>query len=179
MKRIPNKTIFAAMLALALAPIISARAEDNTLPAEAAKSVTAFKTADAGLNKFFENSAGYAILPTVGQGALVVGGEHGHGLVYAKGKLVGKATLNEVTVGAQVGGGSFSEIIFFETADALKSFMASNWSMDAKASATVAASGSASNAKYMQGVAVFTLPKSGAMLQAAVGGQKFKFEPLK
>src|ERR1039457_2529283 len=35
------------------------------------------------------------------------------------------------------------------------------------------------NAKYEQGVAVFTLPKSGAMVAAAVGGQKFKFEPIK
>ena len=51
--------------------------------------------------------------------------------------------------------------------------------MDAQAKAAVAASGASVNAKYQQGVAVFTLPKSEAMVKAAVGGQKFKFEPFK
>ena len=50
--------------------------------------------------------------------------------------------------------------------------------MSAGAKASVAASGVAASAKYEQGVAVFTLPKSGAMVAAAVGGQKFKFEPI-
>ncbi len=49
----------------------------------------------------------------------------------------------------------------------------------AAAKATVAASGAAVNAKYEQGVAVFTLPKSGVMVAAAIGGQKFKFEAIK
>jgi lipid-binding SYLF domain-containing protein len=99
-------------------------------------------------------------------------------LLYEKGKPTGKVTLTEVSVGAQVGGGSFSEVIFFETQAALNSFKTTKYEMSAAAKATVAASGAAANAKYDQGIAVFTLPKSGAMVAAAIGGQKFKFEPL-
>lgn len=51
--------------------------------------------------------------------------------------------------------------------------------MAASAKASMVASGVAANARYDQGVAVFTLPQSGAMVKAAVGGQKFKFAPMK
>jgi lipid-binding SYLF domain-containing protein len=162
---------------VALASSLTTHAED--LKAKSEEAVQNFKMADSGLTNFFAKAAGYAILPGVGEGGFIFGGEHGDGLVYEKDKLVGKVTMSEVSVGAQVGGGSFAEIIFFETADALKNFEKSKWEMSAKAKASVAASGVAQNAKYDQGVAVFTLPKSGAMLAAAIGGQKFKFEPLK
>ena len=87
--------------------------------------------------------------------------------------------MSEISIGAQVGGGKFAELIFFETDSALQSFESAKWEMSAVAKANVAASGVASSAKYEQGVAVFTLPKSGAMVAAAIGGQKFKFDALK
>lgn len=67
-----------------------------------------------------------------------------------------------------------------KSAEAIQNFkMADAGLTNFFAKANVAASGAAANAKYEQGVAVFTLPKSGAMVAAAIGGQKFKFEPLK
>jgi lipid-binding SYLF domain-containing protein len=177
MKRIFQTTTRIALLIMALSPAFTARAED--LKAKSAEAVQNFKSADPGLTKFFEQSAGYAILPGVGEGGFIIGGEHGDGLLYAKDKLIGKVKMSEISVGAQVGGGSFAEVIFFETEAALNEFKKAKWEMSAKAKASVAASGVAENAKYEQGVAVFTLPKSGAMVAAAVGGQKFKFEPIK
>jgi lipid-binding SYLF domain-containing protein len=162
---------------VALASSLTLRAED--LKAKSEEAVQNFKLADSGLTNFFTSAAGYAILPSVGEGGLIFGGEHGDGLVYEKEKLVGKVTMSEVSVGAQVGGGSFAEIIFFETASALQSFKSAKWEMSGVAKANVAASGVAANAKYQEGVAVFTIPKSGAMVAAAIGGQKFKFKALK
>ena len=40
-------------------------------------------------------------------------------------------------------------------------------------------SGASANARYQNGVAVFTATKGGLMAEAAVGGQKFSFEPFK
>ncbi len=170
---------WAGLLLVALVSITSARSADlKTLKTEAEESVTNFKRADPGLASFFDKAAGYAIIPSVGEGGFIIGGQHGEGLVYEKGNAVGKVKVSEVSVGAQVGGGAFSEIVFFETEEALKDFKKSKWDMSAKAKANVAASGVAANAKYEQGIAVFTLPKKGAMVAAAIGGQKFKFEPL-
>jgi lipid-binding SYLF domain-containing protein len=177
MKQRRLKHNLAALLMLALASTITAGAAD--LKAKAEEAVKNFKRADPGLTNFFSKAAGYAILPGVGEGGFIIGGERGDGLVYEKTNLVGKVTMTEVSIGAQVGGGSFAEIIFFETESELQSFKKAKWEMSAKAKANVAASGVAANAKYDQGVAVFTLPKSGAMVAAAIGGQKFKFEPLK
>ena len=165
----------ATLVAVALCSLTSARAEDEQ--AEARAAIANFKSADPGLNTFFTKSAGFDILPSVGEGGLIIGGEHGHGLLFEADKVTGKVTLTEVSVGAQAGGGSFAEVIFFETPEALNSFKQSKYEMSAKAKATVASSGASANAKYDQGIAVFTLPKSGAMVAAAVGGQKFKFEP--
>ena len=181
MKNTLRNTTLAALLALALVPTLTVRAEDEVkkLEAKSAEAVENFKLADPGLTNFFGKAAGYAILPGVGEGGFIIGGEHGKGLVYEKGKVTGKVTLTEISVGAQAGGGSFSEVIFFQTASALKNFKKSKYEMSAGAKATLAASGAAANAKYAQGVAVFTLPKSGAMVAAAVGGQKLKFEAIK
>jgi lipid-binding SYLF domain-containing protein len=176
MKRTLRITKIAALLALVLAPTITAHAGDLKDASRAA--IQNFKATDPGLTRFFENSAGYAILPSVGEGGLIIGGQRGDGLVYQKGKVIGKVTMTEISVGAQAGGGKFSEVIFFETNAALESFKASEYKMSAAAKASVAASGVAANAKYEQGMAVFTLPKAGAMVAAAVGGQKFKFEPI-
>jgi len=98
--------------------------------------------------------------------------------VYEKGKLVGRATMTQASIGAQAGGQSFAEIIFFETPAAVSDFKTGKFEMSADVSAVAARQGAAQSAKYKNGVAVFVLPKKGLMVQASIGGQKFKFEPL-
>src|SRR4029450_1646795 len=156
MKHTLRITKIAALFALALPVTITAHAGD--LKAAAGAAIQNFKAADPGLTRFFENSAGYAVLPSVGEGGLIIGGQRGDGLVYHKGSVIGKVTMTEISIGAQAGGGKFSEVIFFETNAALESFKASEYKMSAAAKASVVASGVAANAKYEQGVAVFTLP---------------------
>ena len=104
---------------------------------------------------------------------------HGKGLVYEKNKPVGEVTMTEVNFGAQIGGESFYEVIFFENAEVLQDLKDSKTKLSAQVNAVAAANGAAKTAKYDQGVAVFTLPRSGLMAQATVGGQKFKYKPLK
>lgn len=166
-----------AGLAAVLAMPISARAEDATLN-DAKHAVTAIKHADPGQERFFDHAAGYAVFPNVAKGGLVVGGAGGTGFLFVNGKAVGKTTLSQVTVGAQVGGQAYYEVIYFETAEALASFKKGEWTMAAQVSAVALKSGASANAKYKDGVAVFTLTKAGAMAEASVGGQKFSYEPI-
>jgi lipid-binding SYLF domain-containing protein len=166
-----------AGLAAALATPISARAEDATLN-DAKHAVTAIKLADPGQERFLDHAAGYAIFPNVAKGGLVVGGAGGTGFLFVNGKAVGKTTLSQVTVGAQVGGQAYYEIIYFETAESLAAFKKGEWTMAAQVSAVALKSGVSANAKYKEGVAVFTLTKAGAMAEASIGGQKFSYEPI-
>jgi len=50
--------------------------------------------------------------------------------------------------------------------------------MSAGVSAVAAAESASADAKYKQGVIVFTVAKGGLMFEASVGGQKFRFTPL-
>jgi lipid-binding SYLF domain-containing protein len=131
------------------------------------------------LKPFFDSSAGYAVFPSVGKGGFVVGGARGKGVLYEKGKAIGHATLTQASIGAQAGGQSFAEVIFFETPHALEDFKSGKFEMSADVSAVAASEGASKSAKYKNGVMVFALPKKGLMVQASVGGQKFKYEPMK
>jgi lipid-binding SYLF domain-containing protein len=137
-----------------------------------------FVKADSTLQKFLDESAGYVVFPNVGKGGLVVGAARGKGVLYEKKNPTGVATMTQASIGAQAGGQTFAELIFFETPTALKDFKDGKFEMSAEVSAVAAAEGASKAAKYKQGVAVFTLPKKGLMVQASIGGQKFKFEPL-
>jgi lipid-binding SYLF domain-containing protein len=157
---------------------LSLFAADQKREKEVADTIQLFKKTDEGMAKFFDGAAGYALFPTVGKGAIGVGAAHGSGLVYEKGKLIGETSLTQVTLGLQLGGQSYSELIFFETAEALEAFKKGKFALSAQVSAVAAASGASANAKYQLGVAVFTLAKGGLMYEASVGGQKFKFKPI-
>ena len=171
--------LLSTTLVLAGLALTGQAADDQKLQADVDAAIKAFESADSGLKDAFKNSAGYVVFPNVGKGGFVVGGAHGNGLVYEKGKLIGHASLTQVTVGAQVGGQEFSQVIFFETPTALGKFKESGYAMSAQIGAVAAAEGASKNAKYVDGVMVFTKAKQGLMAEASVGGQKFKFTPLK
>src|SRR6185503_7304631 len=81
---------------------------------EFADAIKVFRNAGESA-KFFKKSYGYAVFPTIGKGAFVIGAAHGSGRVYVGGKYVGDTSMTQVTVGAQVGGQAYREIIFSRT----------------------------------------------------------------
>jgi lipid-binding SYLF domain-containing protein len=136
-----------------------------------------FLQRDPGLQTFFDKAYGYAVFPTVGKGAYIVGGTYGNGVVYEKGASIGYATIVEASVGLQAGGQAFSEIIFFKDATALTEFKEGTFKLSAQASAVAVNQGVAAKTDYNAGVAVFTLPKGGLMAELSVGGQTFTYSP--
>jgi lipid-binding SYLF domain-containing protein len=143
---------------------------DNTM--------TRIKALDPSLQKQIANAYGYAIFPSVAKGGAVVGGAYGRGEVYEQAKMVGWADLSQATIGAQLGGQTFSELILFENKAALDSFRNGKVKFAANASAVAMKSGAADTAKYTDGVLVFVEPIAGLMLEAALGGQSFSFQPV-
>jgi lipid-binding SYLF domain-containing protein len=172
------------VLALVLAAGMGAnhaRAAEDTpkLIHEANTTLAAFKATDPALSSFFDRAAGYAIFPSISKVAVGVGGARGSGVLFDKhGHPVGKATLSQLSVGVQLGGQSYAEIIFFETPQKLAEFKAGSFALSAEASAVALKTGSSANARFQNGIAVFTATKQGLMFEAAVGGQKFEFEPF-
>lgn len=158
-------------------------ADTNAPPAklgkESAEAINLFKKTDSKMTKLFADAAGYAIFPGITKGAAGIGAAYGEGEVFAKGKLIGTAAVTQVTLGLQLGGQEYAELIFFENEETLNQFASGKFALSAQASAVLAAEGSAGSAKYQLGVMVFTIPKGGVMFEASIGGQKFSFTPLK
>jgi lipid-binding SYLF domain-containing protein len=137
-----------------------------------------FTKTDPLMSGIFEKAYGYVIFPNVGKGGVGVGGAAGNGTVYENNNLIGMAKLSQVSIGLQAGGQAYREVIFFESKKAMDRFKESKFEFSAQVSAVAAKAGASGNAKYTDGVMVFTMQKGGLMYEAAVGGQKFKYKKL-
>ncbi len=146
-------------------------------------------------SEFFVKSYGYAVFPTVLKGGAGIGAAHGTGNVYAHGHRLGHVSMNQISVGAQLGGEGYSEIIFFRDKRALDDFISGNFEFSADAGAIAitaaadvsvgttgldaSASGDKKNADtdsaFNHGMAVFTIAKGGLMYNVTVAGQKFSY----
>src|SRR4029434_4766272 len=71
---------------------------------EAQGTIAVFEKTDPGLTRFCDHAVGYAVFPTVVKGAVGIGGASGSGIVFEKGKAVGKARLTQGTGRAQIRG---------------------------------------------------------------------------
>lgn len=150
----------------------------TNLHKNAADTIEAFHNRDPGMQRFFDNAYAYAVFPTVGKGGMGIGGAYGDGLVYRGGKAIARTSLTQVTVGLQLGGQTYHEMIFFRDKNAFERFKSGQLKLSAQLSAVAVTTGASADASYEQGVAVFTLAKGGLMYEASVGGQHFSYEPL-
>ena len=153
-------------------------ASNDELVSDAEATVQTFKQKDPKFDKFFSTASGYADFPTVAKGGFIVGGAGGDGVLFVGGKPVGTANMGQASVGLQLGGQTYSEIIFFENASTLSDFKKGNFALAAQASAVALSAGAAATANYENGVAIFTATKTGLMYEASVGGQKFGYHPF-
>ncbi|MCG9722413.1 lipid-binding SYLF domain-containing protein [Shewanella sp. Isolate7] len=147
--------------------------------------------------KFFNSAYGYAVFPTVGKGGIGIGAAYGKGRVYKGGVHTGDSSLSQLSIGFQLGGQAYSEIIFFKDAKSYQEFTSGSFEFGATASAVAinvganaqvgttgnsagagkSGSNKAASAAYINGMAIFTAAKGGLMYEAALAGQSFTFEP--
>ena len=143
---------------------------------EVGTTIKAFKQNNSKLKVFFSKAYGYAVFPEVGKAGIGIGGAYGSGKVFKGGKAVANAKLTQVTIGFQLGGQLYSEVIFFKDKHALNKFLSGDFELGAQASAVALTTGASFDADYSDGVAIFTMAKGGLMYEASVGGQKFSIE---
>lgn len=154
------------------------------LEAAATSAIARCKETIPGTAAYFESCAGYAVFPEIAKAGFGVGGAHGKGLVYEKqpsppDRVIGVTEMTQGSIGLQIGGQTFSEIIFFEDEAALEHFKRGNAEISAAASGVAGGEGGGVAAKYRDGVAVFVFGEQGLMGEASIGGQGFSFEPVR
>lgn len=149
--------------------------KDKQLVEDGKKGIKDFIHTDSLMKQLFKTAHGYVIFPNVGKGAVGIGGASGGGIVYEKGVIIGKSQMTQVTVGFQFGGQAYREVVFFQNKETLDRFKGDEFEFSAQVSAVAAKAGASGNAKFTNGVLIFTQQKGGLMYEASVGGQKFKY----
>ncbi len=190
MNRVNRLFLSASLFAAAIAGPAFAGEDTDT--------INLFKHAGRS-SDYFNTAYGYAVFPNIGKAGIVVGGARGEGHTYVHGTRSGATVMNQLSIGFQLGGEDYSEIIFFKDKSAYDNFTSGNFEFDANASVTAitanasasagttGAEGSASGGEhdaatgggYYKGMAVFTVAKGGLMYAATIAGQKFEFTPGK
>lgn len=182
----------ARLISMMLLVSLATSAQAGPTAGECAETLDKFR--DLGeTSAFLGDSVGYAVFPTIGKGGIGIGGAYGEGCVYKGGSQTGTVQMGQVTIGFQLGGQAYSQLVVFRNSDAYDTFTSGSFEFGADAAAvaltygaqagagTKGASASAGDTKgaaeWYRGMAVFTLAKGGLMYEASIGGQKFEFTP--
>lgn len=149
-----------------------AQSQNTALAKRSHDAVEQMEAQDSSLRGRVDQAYGYAIFPDVGEAAVGIGGAGGKGVVYEQGKRVGFATLNQGSLGAQLGGATFAELILFRDANAMAAFKNGNFTVGGDAQATAVKAGAAASNQFgVRGTQVYILPQGGLMAGVALDGQ--------
>jgi len=170
--------IFLGLLVLVTAgcATVPEKAEGKAvLSAEVQEAIAVFKARDSSIDRFFAQSYGYAVFPKVFKGGFFISGAFGRGEVFEQGRLVGYSSLSQATLGFSFGGEYFREIVFFWQKPDLERFKTEKYTFAAQATGVALSEGVAAKADYKEGMAVFIMADKGLMVDASLGGQKFRY----
>ena len=170
--------LFTSLTSMHCSTVPETKADREALAASVTAAIAKSKAKDPSLEKFFKDSYGYAIFPEVGNGGAGLAFSYGRGEVYQDGKATGYCDLSKGTIGATLGGQTFSELIFFKDKERYENFINGKFVFAANASAVAIAAGAGGSASYKEGVAVFITNTSGLMFDASIGGQQFNYRPM-
>jgi lipid-binding SYLF domain-containing protein len=151
----------------------------DALDSKAQSTLDTMRSADPNFGQFLDAAYAYAVYPAVGKGGFVASGAYGKGEVYEQGRMIGYSDLTQAAIGATIGGEEFAEVVAFQSKAALDKFIHDEYKFAAGVSAVALKSGASKNARFQDGVAVFQYIKGGLMADASVGGQRFRFTPVR
>ncbi len=128
--------------------------------------------------EFFDQAYGYAVFPSVKRFGAVFGFAWGGGFVIQDDQHLGTCSQFVVDLGPQLGAQVYSQVIFFQDAQALETFQEGRFEFQGRASGVFFAWGGANEPSYLPDVAIFSLTKGGLMFEAAAGPAKFGYKPI-
>lgn len=171
-------TLIGLCIAVASCATAPKTAEDRSaLEHSASSTLATMIQKDPGLHGKLQSVAGYAVFPNIGKGGFVAGAAYGRGILYENGRSVGYVELNQGSIGAQIGGQSFAELIVFLSPSDVAKVKGGDFSVGTNVSAVALTAGAAASAEFVNGVAVFVMPKGGVMAELSVSGQQINFVP--
>jgi hypothetical protein len=134
---------------------------------------------DERLEPFFAEAEIIAIYPVNGRIANGVGAAYGRGLVFERGdRVVGHTRVWQLTMGPQIGGQLYRQVLFFKTRAVYEKFMRSPAEFAGQFNAAAIVLGVSATPSFGNDIALFTRLLGGLMLEASIGAQRYTFAPI-
>jgi len=173
--KVPGKTIQKA-----IAPFHALEKEAKLGPVLHAEVIAALKELQdkhPEVKKVLKEAHGFAVVPSIGRASAVLGGAYGLGEVFEQEKVIGYAAVIELTIGVQVGGVTFHELIVFHDKGSLDRFKTGKYAFAADAGVAIVKAGAQAMKGFGASSSIFLYSEGGMLLDLAIGGQKFIFKP--
>jgi lipid-binding SYLF domain-containing protein len=164
-----------ASLVFVVSPCFAAQ---ESMEEQVQQTIQRFQDVEPQTTKHFDTAHGYMVFPRIEKGAAIVGAAYGEGLVYEKKELVGRAKMTHLTLGVQAGGGTYSEVIFFESEAVMNQFREKETIASKQACTHGPHDTNSINMSDRPGLAIYTLNRTGGFLEASAGTKTVTFIPL-
>jgi lipid-binding SYLF domain-containing protein len=152
------------------------KAEKQSLQHQAEATLGEMIARDPALRDVTHHALAYAVFPSIGKGGVLVGGAYGKGVLYEGGMPTGFVSVEQASIGAQLGGQSFAELLVLRNSSDINTLKTGTYSVGAEAGAVVLSSGAAAHATFDPNASVFVLPRGGLMVDVSVSGQRIKYQ---
>lgn len=169
-----------AVLALSIAacggaPTTATQRENLEQSAQA--TLAKMQTRDPTLRGILEDAPAYLVFPSVGKGGALVGGAFGRGILYEDGQATGYVELSQASLGAQLGGQTFAQLIVVRDEATVQKIKAGKFDLGAGVSAIALTAGAAGATSLDADTSVFVMPIGGLMVDVSVSGQRLRVFP--
>ncbi len=135
------------------------------------------KQKNPAIDKLLKEAHGFAVLPDVGKATAVLGVAYGIGEVFEQRRVIGYAALVQMTLGVQIGGETFHELIVFHSPASLKRFKSGKYGFAANAAVALVKAKAEASHGFGEGTSVYVYSQGGLQLVTSIGVQKFIYRP--
>lgn len=152
------------------------RAEKHNLQESADATLTEMMARDHAIRNVTDQAVAYAVFPSIAKGGALIGGAYGQGILYEHGVATGYVSVQQASIGAELGGKSFAELLILRNADDVAAVKAGNFTAGADLGVTVLKESAETSATLDRSTSIFVLPHGGLMVDVSVNGQQLKYQ---
>lgn len=154
----------------------STRAEQQNLQTSARATLDEMIAHDARIQDTIRTAPAYAVFPSIAKGGVLVGGAQGRGILYENGAPTGFVAVEQASIGAQLGGQSFAELLVLRSPEQVAAVKSGHFSAGADLGVVVLSATASTQTNFNPDASVFVLPHGGLMVDVSVNGQRIKYQ---
>src|SRR5262249_18810083 len=131
---------------------------------------------DARIQDTIRGAPAYAVFPSIAKGGFLVGGAHGRGILYENGLPTGFVSIEQGSIGAQLGGQSFAQLLVLRSPAQVASVKSGTFTAGADLGVVVLNAAASTQTNFNPNASIYVLPRGGLMVDISVSGQQIKYQ---